>query len=164
MSRTLSVWCALFALLLGCRAESVESGGTLHVHTLVNQAQELWVSVNGQAPERLSIEAEDFRPVLSPNGAWLAVEARLLSSLGVVRLFKRAGDRFVAAAQNVTASAWRTAGAREGFDPDRVDNPQAFVHGWQDGGQSLEIELRGMWGDQPLPQERLVRIRLDPES
>ncbi len=164
MSRHKPLRIALLALLLIGAGQAGELGCHLQVHTEVNQAGELWANVNGQAPERLWIGAQDFRPLLSPNGAWLAVEARLMSNIGVVLLFRREGNRFVPAAQDVTGLAWKMAGERERFDPATVENPQTYVHGWENQGRLLQIKLRGLWGEEPEFREILVRLRLEPDT
>jgi hypothetical protein len=156
--------CALLPFLLlaagkamGCEAPAV------HVHTEIRDSGELWGGVDGEPARRLLGEAQGFRPVLSPDGRWLAVETRLMSNLTVVRLFRRDHNSFVPAGQDLTAAAWKRAGDRERFDPGSADGPQTFVQGWEDCGRRLVLLLRGVWGGRPAPSEVLVTIPLSQE-
>ncbi len=154
---------ALLALLyVGC-ARAEDSPCELHVHTAANEAGEFWASVDGSPPQRLMTKAQGYRPILSPNGAWLAVEPRLMSNLEVVRLFERQEIGFVPARLDVTRTAWERVSASGNLDPYQMDSARTRVHGWEDSGRKLVLEL-SVTGAKGEPKKVLVTIVLPDET
>lgn len=131
------------ALIAGCGGQTQPST-RLHIHTTVNDAGELWVRVNNGEPLRLLHDARGYRPLVSPNGEWMAVEVRLMSDLDVVRLFRRDGNRFVAADKDITAAAWRQVAANEKIELEAMDRTKARVLGWSNEGTTLRLELSAL--------------------
>ena len=144
-------------LITACAERACEA--TL-IHTQVTAANELWGQVNDAEPSRLLAEAQAYRPLLSPDAEWLAVEVRQMSDLQLVRLFHRDGTKFVASDVNITAAAWQAAAAEGGFEPDELIQSRAWVAGWGDDGKSLAIGLRGSLPGYDRAVETVVAIPL----
>jgi hypothetical protein len=130
------------------------------IHTQVTAANELWGQVNDAEPSRLLAEAQAYRPLLSPDAKWLAVEVQQMSDLQLVRLFHRDGTKLVASDANVTAVAWQAAAAAGGFKPDELIQPRAWVAGWGDDGKSLSIGLSGSLPGYDRALETIVAVPL----
>jgi hypothetical protein len=133
----------------------------LHIHTSVNDTGELWVSVNNDKPLRLLHEAQGYRPLVSPDGEWLAVEVRLMSDLEVVRLFRRDGVRFIAAENDVTAVAWQNVAAAHNFELDALSHTRARVAGWSNDGTILQLEMSASVPGEHSPLETVTAVPLD---
>lgn len=132
--------CFVLVLLVSC-IEKKQPLNQLHIHTSVNEAGELWVNVNNSEPIRLLHHAQGYRPLVSPDGKWLAVEVRLMSDLEIVHLFRRDGNRFVAADQDVTTVAWRLVMAANNIELEALTHTKARVSGWSNDGASLSLVL-----------------------
>ncbi len=152
---------ASLALCLPLLAACVERtcDATL-VHTQVTGTNELWGRVNDAEPTRLLAEAQAYRPLLSPDGKWLAVEVQQMSDLQLVRLFRREKTKLVASDANVTAVAWQRAAAEGRFELDELIHPRAWVVGWDHNGKSLSLGLSGSLPGQDTTLETVVAVPL----
>ena len=156
---SLSIMLLFFA---GCDGENQpQSDILLHIHTNTTETGELWISINGSETIRLLYDAQGYRPLISPDGEWLAVEVRLMSDLEVVRLFRRAGDRFVIADKDVTAVAWRHVTNANKIEMQDLENTKARVSGWGDQGTDLRLELSALGPGELGLIETIVSVPLD---
>jgi len=152
--------CLSLVIVAGCCGE-IQPANVLHIHSSANEAGELWVSINNGEPLRLLHDARGYRPMVSPDGEWLAVEVRLMSDLEVVRLFHRDGNRFVAADKDVTTVAWRQAAAADNFELEALEHTRARVSGWANNGTALLLELSSLRPGEQDQTETIVAIPLD---
>ena len=152
--------CLALALVASCGVEP-QLENKLHIHTNANEAGELWVSVNYGEPLWLLHDAQGYRPLVSPNGEWLAVEVRLLSDLEIVRLFRRDGNRFIASDKDVTAIAWRQMATANDIELEVLSHTKARVSGWSNEGMTLRLELSALGPDEPGQIETDIAIPLD---
>ena len=123
----------------------------LRLHSTTNAEGELWVGFGDAPAQRLLADGRAYRVIPSPDGRLLAVETRLMFNLDVVRLFRRDGSRLLAVTPDATASAWRIAGQRHGFDPASLENTRTQVEGWSEDGRLLRLRLSATAADGPLP-------------
>ncbi len=147
-------------LLVSC---ADPSGRATLVHTHVTQANELWAQVNGGKSVRLLEAAQAYRPLLSPDGHWLAVEVMQMSDLHVVRLFRREGDTLVPAQTNVTAVAWRSAATHYDIELDELAHARAQVAGWDSDAHTLSLALGATRPGVEQPFEAIITVQLDQE-
>lgn len=152
--------CLALLIVAGCSGE-IQPANLLHIHSSANEAGELWVSINDGEPLRLLHDAQGYRPLVSPDGEWLAVEVRLMSDLEVVRLFRRDGNHFVAADKDVTAIAWRQVAAANDFELEALGHTKARVSGWGNKGTTLWLELSALRPGEQGQTETIVAIPLD---
>lgn len=136
----ITIFCFVLILLTSCGDQRPHEP-VLHIHTSVNQIGELWVRINNGKPQRLLQQAKGYRPLVSPTGNWLAVEVRLMSDLNIVRLFQRKGLQYVYANKNITGDAWKRASRREGIELKSLERTNAYVSGWGDEENVLQLEL-----------------------
>lgn len=152
--------CFVSALVVSC-VEKKQPVNFIHIHTSVNEAGELWVNVNNSEQLRLLHDAQGYRPLVSPDGKWLAVEVRLMSDLEVVRLFRRDGNRFVAADQDVTTVAWRQVAAAKNIELEALTHTKTRVSGWSNEGASLSLVLSAFRPGEQGWIETVVSIPLE---
>lgn len=152
--------CLALVIIAGCRGE-IQPENLLHIYSSANEAGELWVSVNDGKPLRLLHDAQGYRPIVSPDGEWLAVEVRLMSDLEVVRLFRRDENRFVAADKDVTAVAWQQVAEADNFELEALGHTKARVSGWGNKGTTLWLELSALRPGEKARTESVVAIPLD---
>lgn len=152
-----------FACVLCCIAGCYERrGDSTLFHTYVNADSELWGRVNDGEPRRLLREAQAYRPVVSPDGDWLAVEVAQMSNLTVVRLFKRDGDTLVAVDSDVNNRAWRWALSGSGVQLNELSHTRTQVAGWGNEGQKLLLVLSAtLPGGRPFETD--ITLPLDEE-
>ena len=155
---------AALALVLCCVAGCCEPpGDATLVHTRVNAADELWGSVNDGEPRRLLHGAQAYRPLLSPDGDWLAVEVRQMSDLTVVRLFRRDGDTLMAADTDITARAWQWALADTNITLGELSGARTLVSGWDRDAQTLLLALSATISSSDQPFETVITFPLAEE-
>ncbi len=152
--------CLALVLITGC-SEEPRPINVLHIYTSVNDAGELWVSVDNDKPLRLLHEAQGYRPLVSPDGEWLAVEVRLMSDLEVVRVFRRDGGRFIAVEKDVTAIAWQKAAAAYNVELEALSQTRARVSGWSNEGTILQLEMSAFVPGEQSPLETVTAVSLD---
>ena len=154
---------AAFALILCCIGGCCEQQrDTTLIHTSVNAAGEFWATVNDGESRRLLQEAQAYRPVLSPDGDWLAVEVRLMSDLSVVRLFQRVGETLVATDPDITTRAWHWALAGTDVQLGELSHARTLVAGWDSDAQTLLLVLSATLPDDE-PFETVITLPLDQE-
>jgi hypothetical protein len=139
------------------------SGQATLVHTHVTQANELWAQVSDGESVRLLEAAQAYRPLLSPDGHWLAVEVMQMSDLHVVRLFRREGDTLVAANSDVTATAWQMVAAHSNLQLDGLVQPRTHVAGWDSDAHTLHLALSATIPESEQPFETIITVPLDQE-
>ena len=155
---------AALALVLCCVAGCCERhSDTTLVHTRVNAADELWGRVNDGEPRRLLHGAQAYRPLLSPDGDWLAVEVRQMSNLTVVRLFRRDGETLVATDTDITARAWQWAVADTSITLGEMSGARTLVSGWDRDAQTLSLALSATISGSDQPFETVITIPLAEE-
>lgn len=108
------------------------------VHTGVTQEGVFVVSVNNGSPQHLLKEGIAYRPVLSDDGQLLAVEVMLTSSITIVKLFDRRGDRFSEHPVNVTKYAWENLKNKKELD---LSSPKTLFSSWSENGSSVNLVL-----------------------
>lgn len=155
---------AALALVLCCVAGCCEPhSDAMLVHTRVNGADELWGRVNDGESRRLLHGAQAYRPLLSPDGDWLAVEVRQMSDLTVVRLFRRDGETLVATDTDITARAWQWAVADTNITLGELSGPRTLVSGWDRDAQTLSLALSATISGSDQPFETVVSFPLERE-
>lgn len=148
------------ALLLAACAPQGPVGPSAPLHTYVNRAGELWAGVGDAPAQRLLTNGQDYRPVPSPDGRWLAVEVRLMSNLDVVRLYRREGTLLVPVAPDITTAAWARVRRDHGIDPEALDGARSHISGWENGGTALWLELSA--DVESVPQTFHISVPLEP--
>lgn len=159
MIRTAALFLSL-VLIAGCYERNCHA--TL-IHTNVNEANELWGRVDDGDPIILLRQAQAYRPLLSPDGNWLAVEVRQMSDLHVVRLFRHDGERLVATDIDVTAHAWQLAAAGSNITPGELTHPRTHIFAWDSEAQTLSLALSATTPGIEQPFEMIITIQLDQE-
>jgi len=142
MRRALVLQAAAMLCLASLACGGGEATAPPAVHTESLPDGSFTVTVGAGEPQRLIEAAQQYRPVLSPDSRWLAVETRLFSDLQVVRVFRRDGDRFEEVDPDPVLATWARVASREGFLVEDVVRARASVAGWDDD-DVLILELSG---------------------
>lgn len=96
---------------------------------------------------------------VSPDGAWIAVDEALSSTLQITRLLQRQADGRYAARErgnDVSDVAWRTVAKQRGIDADAVERPRTRFVAWRAQPPALEVELTGVRPDGADLRETLM--------
>ena len=113
-------------------------------------------------PRRLLYGAQAYRPLLSPDGNWLAVEVSQMSDLSVVRLFQRQGEILAATDTDITTRAWHKAMAGTNIQMGELSHARAQFAVWGGDAQTLSLALSATLPDDKS-FETIITLALDLE-
>jgi hypothetical protein len=152
--------CLALMMLTGCtqRTRDIERRAPLWQSTIIDG--ELWVQAFNGERHKLQIEGQNYHPLPSPDGRWLAVEVQRLSNLRTLRIFEHTTNGPRETAINASSHLWQRARDADGVDTDNLRYPAIRVVRWHPSSHALDVELRGETSDD-APYVKTLTLRID---
>ena len=147
-------------MMTGCVNNAVDTQKTVPQWQFSTINNALWLqSPNGER-HQLPLQGQEYYPLPSPDGQWLAVEVQQLSNLRTLRIFEHSAEGPRETAVNASTYLWRHARELDGIDTDNIRYPAIRVVRWHPSSHALDVELRGETGDDAAYVKTLT-LRID---